>query len=351
MTNRTNRIWSRPVDGFTDTYVNNRNQNWYWQYDADGRVTRNDNGNIVYDAAGNTVTTPTYVFRILGWGDGNWYLTDSQITFDGDGNPVKQIDAPPNLGQDKYYFIRSSVLGGAEVLRVSEIQSNYTWKTTSIYVNGAKIARSYDGNAWHLDGAVGFEYSDPITGTTYLYSPGQGGCCAGTIETDPLGQEVGTYDPGPEEYGDIGQYPEPHEFGNADDPRQGCEIDGIRLSTCSELARFANSGALRFRVQWYRSGSGFLEDSFDINVELGRTGTWIWNPVSGRPNPISPPSQNQVVNDGDAIKVETWGDGGIWEYVELFSLLPQTNPPDTKRPKDLSYARSVYMYLSKSFAP
>jgi hypothetical protein len=143
------------------------------------------------------------------------------------------------------------------------------------------------------------------------------------IETDPLGQEVGTYDPGPEGYGDIGQYPEPHEFGNADDPRQGCEVDGIMHTPCSDLMRFANSGALRFRVQWYGNGS-FRESSYNIDVVLGITANLRWNPVSGRQNPATPNKSPTEVDDGDVVKVETWGDGGIWEYVELFSLLVQT---------------------------
>jgi hypothetical protein len=141
------------------------------------------------------------------------------------------------------------------------------------------------------------------------------------IETDPLGQEVGTYDPGPEGYGDIGQYPEPHEFGNADDPRQGCEVDGIMHTPCSDLMRFANSGALRFRVQRYGNGS-FRESSYNIDVVLGITANLRWNPVSGRDNPATPDNSPIRVGDGDVVKVDVWGDGGIWEYVELDDPMP-----------------------------
>src|SRR2546430_2942378 len=62
MTNRMNRIWSKPPDGFTHAYVNNRIQEWPAQYDADG----NDLSDGTYDAAGRKATFGSYLLLSLG---------------------------------------------------------------------------------------------------------------------------------------------------------------------------------------------------------------------------------------------------------------------------------------------
>ena len=97
-------------------------------------------------------------------------------------------------------------------------------RMTSIYANGDRIGTSTNGN-------IRFEHAEPITGRRT------------DVEPDPLGQEVGTIDPGPDSPGDVGQYPEPHEFGNGEDPANGCTLDGITID-CPTLARFMNMGAL-----------------------------------------------------------------------------------------------------------
>jgi hypothetical protein len=223
MTNRVNRIWSKPLDSFNDLYVNNRNQSAGHSYDADG----NDLGQGSFDAAGRKVTFSTYMFLYPpGGGDPQWYSAQGHATYDGDGSLVEEQDVQSPQFTRTDYFIRSSVLGGKEILMVKDEPYNgqgVVTRLVSIYANGETIARSTNGN-------VRFEHSEPITGRRT------------DVEPDPLGQEVGTYDPGPDNPGDVGEYPEPHEFGNGEDPANGCTLDGITID-CPTLSRFMNMGA------------------------------------------------------------------------------------------------------------
>ena len=232
MTNRTNRIWSKPPDTYIANYINNRNHDplSVWEYDADGNATRDDNGPSNYDASG----------RNIGYGSSRFYIPTGAFntnptwnpsvvtnTYDGDGQLVKQLEA---IGQDHFdaYFVRSTALGGALILWIevfsntSITNSSDTLSFASVYAGGERIAQSRDGN-------VVFEFGEPFTGRRR------------DVEPDPLGQVVGTFDPGPEEPVDSGGYPEPHEFGNVENPGGGCTIDGITID-CNTGLRFVNSG-------------------------------------------------------------------------------------------------------------
>jgi YD repeat-containing protein len=220
MTQRVNRIWSKPLDSFIHTYVNNRIQEWPAQYDAEG----NDVSEGSFDAASRKATFDTYLFLSLGSvGLPLWYSALASVTYDGDGQMVKEED---KIGPTTYmtlYFVRSTVLDGKEILMIKDEPFNgqgVVTRMVSIYANGETIARS-------TNGTITFEHSEPLTGRR------------SGVEVDPFGQEVGSFDPGPEEPGDVGQYPEPHEFGNVEDPSRGCTLDGITID-CATLARFTN---------------------------------------------------------------------------------------------------------------
>lgn len=232
LTSRVNRIWSRPLDSLTQTFVNNRVQEWPAQYDSDG----NDTSQGSYDAAGRKYSygssrfyNPTGSFNP----NPTWNPSAVTNTYDGDGRLTKQFEA---VGTDHWdtYFIRSTVLGGAVILW-TEVSTNpyYApgWSNTirygSVYANGDRIAQSYNGN-------VTFEFEEPFTGSRR------------GVVVDPLGQEVGSYDPGPDDPGDVGSYPEQHEFGNVEDMNLGCTLDGITID-CNTRARFMEMGALASR--------------------------------------------------------------------------------------------------------
>ncbi len=200
MNARTNRIWSKPPDGFTANYINNRNHDplSLWQYDADGNPTRDDNGPNTFDASSRKSSYNTSrLYDPSGFGHPAWQTAIDTNTYDGDGELVKQLEA---IGTDHFdsYWIRSSVLGGA-VIFWKEVEtdsyhapgSSNTIQLASIYAQGDRIAQSYNGN-------VTFEYEEPFTGRRR------------EVEPDPLGQEVGSYDAGPDDPGDVGQYPEPN---------------------------------------------------------------------------------------------------------------------------------------------
>jgi YD repeat-containing protein len=222
MTARSARLWSGGWNGFNHTYTNGRNQSW--QYDAAGHVTQNDGGNYTFDAAGRVKTSPTYFSGIVGWGTYPilWQGVAQQLD-NGDGQTVKQVDTDPVYGYPSRtdYYVRSTVLKGNVIARVHQ-ESGTSNTEISIYHAGERIARSGDS------GYVEFEYRDPITGH-YIWQ-------AGEVEVNPFGQSVGTYDPGEDEPGDSGNFPVPHEYGNAEDVNLGCVIDGI-ASPCQEARR------------------------------------------------------------------------------------------------------------------
>lgn len=126
-----------------------------------------------------------------------------------------------------------------------------TVRYASIYANGDRIAQVYSGLTY--EGNVTFEIPEPLTGRRR------------GIELDPLGQEVGTYDPG-EGSGDVGSYPEQHEFGNVEDVNLGCTLDGITID-CATASRVMNAGATAKRYSIH-DRQGWHSEQYPI-VPLG----------------------------------------------------------------------------------
>src|SRR5712692_7347377 len=147
-------------------------------------------------------TFGTYLLLSLGSvGNPHWYPVQAHATYDGDGTLVKEQDTMGPTTYTTLYFVRSSVLAGQKIFMVKDEPYNgqgVVTRMASVYTNGERIATSTEGN-------VRFEHAEPFTGRR------------GGVEPDPLGQEVGSHDPGPDDPGDVGQYPEPHEFGNVED--------------------------------------------------------------------------------------------------------------------------------------
>jgi hypothetical protein len=305
MTQRVNRIWSKPLDTVSDTYVNNRKQGWPWQYDADG----NETSEATFDAAGRKAGFYTYLFLGLGSeGQFHWYSAQAQATYDGNGQLVREQDSMGSTVYMTVFYVRSAVLGGEQVMMVKDEPYNGTGtvtRTTSIYGNGARIGFS-------TNGYVRFEHSEPLTGRR-----------TGVGEVDPLGQEVGSYDPGPEESGDVGQYQEPHEFGNVEDPGMGCTMDGITID-CGTATRLLNTGTVGLagpsnKVVTDANGQRVLERTEPTFGEVMLGHFWEWVDDSGK----KPTGQPRDDPDSDVIRINGWIPRGHWGEVVQLGLKAQ----------------------------
>jgi hypothetical protein len=350
MTNRVDRIWSRPVDSLDTTYVNNRNQLWYYTYDADGNPTSDGS----FDASGRKSSYGTSRFYIP-FGSFNpnptWNSAVDTNTYDGDGLLVKQLEA---IGTDHFdsYWIRSTVLGGAVILWTEVATNSYyapgwsnTIRLSSIYAAGDKIAHSTDGN-------VTFDHAEPLTGRR------------SGVEADPLGQEVGSYDPGPDDPGGVGEYPERHEYGNAEDMNLGCTADGITVD-CNTAMRLLTAGAAglapsnsnRAVADPNNPGQRMLVPNLPIfgDFNLGRY--QIWKDDGRRVDTQSPlQSVGSVMGtdeDGNPVEMDVLQTNrgeipGHWEFIELASFqepLPRKTPTPPPTPK---YSKACLQALAQA---
>ncbi|HWW75207.1 MAG TPA: hypothetical protein VNZ44_07425, partial [Pyrinomonadaceae bacterium] len=99
LTSRTGAYWYKESgENYGATYVNNRNQNTGWLYDADGRLTQS----VVQGSSGTYNNTYTY--------DAAGQRTDAG-RYDGDGLQIKSADG-------LLCYVRSTVLGGKVISEV-----------------------------------------------------------------------------------------------------------------------------------------------------------------------------------------------------------------------------------------
>lgn len=156
LTSRTNRFWSQPDDGYTATYVNDRNT--AWNYDSAGNI-KDDTMSHTYDVLSRQTNAHDF-------------STSIDQSYDGDSRPAKRLENRSGY-ESAIYYVRSSVLGGQVVTELNTAgQNNHTHKT-HVYVNGSEIAL-YD--SWF--NLVLLRLSNPVTGS-------------GWQETDPLGGLIG----------------------------------------------------------------------------------------------------------------------------------------------------------------
>jgi len=218
MTSRTGRLWSQPQPDYTGSFTNDRNGNW--QYDASGNVTQDDTPyyprQFKYDADGREVRMVDPTPNVYGI-----TFTD---TLDGDGVQVKRV----RDGLDTFYEVRSTVLGGQ---KVAEIYFDNRILERDIYAQGKVIARQYQDAPLHV------VYNNPLTGSESWSYPNIGYFQA--YEFDPLGDDVGTYDPYLYGGGPSPDYPS---YGDPTDFSFGCTLDGVGAA-CSEVARLVRIGA------------------------------------------------------------------------------------------------------------
>lgn len=201
MTSRTGHHWGTNERAFTATYVNDRNTNSQWQYNANGDLLQQVNQQItrqyVYDAAGQQISVTEPQRR-----PNRPALTMTQ-TYDGDGQRVKNVQNSAIL-----YEIRSTVLGARVI---GEFHGQGVQTKGFVYANGGKLARqTFNEVTWV------HEASD---GTGEWES---NGIAMRTLELDPLGDDVGVDDPYASGDG-LGDYPN---HGDPADFDTGCTLDG-----------------------------------------------------------------------------------------------------------------------------
>lgn len=172
LTNRTGNYWSTP-DQFSATYVNNRNQDPAWEFDADGRLKQDGTLQYKYDAAGRNRS----VF------DPSTNATTTLLA-DGDGRQIKRNDALPGSSVNTYY-VRSSVLDGRII---AEVGANGQKSKGYVFAGGELLAVQQSNS-------VSWQHADPITGSAARSV--QNGTFTRTTELDPSGVNVGMATPAP----------------------------------------------------------------------------------------------------------------------------------------------------------
>lgn len=185
---RTAYYWGTS-DSFSATFTNGRRSGW--TYDAAGNLTNDTTNLYTYDAVGRN-------FTVQSSQNGNL----SKQWLDGDGLTIKK--ETPNK---KYYYLRSSVLGGQVVTELhgdANGNSNWGWALGSklrgyVYSGSEVIAEQTISRANGVNyGFVKWRHVDPISESQAsshrdVYSPNGGGYV--DRESDPLGIETGFENP------------------------------------------------------------------------------------------------------------------------------------------------------------
>ena len=214
-----NRFWSHS-EGVGTTYVNNRNQNLNWGYDADGNEIRDPYRQKTYDAAGQLVTVTDTSVSVSG-------LTASITqSYDGDGETVKRVEQKTNNSVTTTYYLRSSVLDES----VMEVDAAGQKTQGHVYAAGEVLAEQGPGVYW--------VHENPVT--QGILTSSTAGDYVGQQEFDPLGAEVGFTDP--YQQGETPDYETLHggrglylNGGNPFDIKGGCARNGMPNS-CSDSA-------------------------------------------------------------------------------------------------------------------
>jgi YD repeat-containing protein len=173
-TSRANRFWSKQTT-FTATYVNGRNTSSFWQYDADGRVARENFLRYTFDAAGRNVTTSSIIVNNYTGG----IVSQSR---DGDGQALKRVETSHGVATTSYQ-VRSSVLGGKVV---TELNVNGQLQVSHVYLGTQRLAEQGIN-------FVQWNHTNPLTGSEG--SSYTNGLYGADSEPDPLQVDVGFEDP------------------------------------------------------------------------------------------------------------------------------------------------------------
>lgn len=300
-TSRTGSNWSNALANFSTTYTNNHDNNM--KYDPAGNVKNyaspsTDDAYTYYDAANRLFT------QLVGGSGGLVKVRENYA--DGEGKKVyyKTNDGSFVNGSythtGNYYYIRSSVLGGAVVAEYNDyFGSSFTDSMSYVYLQGEQLAFQQGAHQTTGDKYVVWTYHNPVVGSylaqyqlnnssnqpvTYLY---------GEFATDPLGSYVGLFESQPI------SVPEPFTFvmGQSIDIRGKCYADYVE-TPCTVVQKWLNSGVgqhaplnqydtrynpdtgqyhlTRFTVDWDNGFFGFVP----VGAKFGNSaGSW-YDPAS-----------------------------------------------------------------------
>jgi YD repeat-containing protein len=289
---RTGHHWEVPV-GDTPSYSNDRRSDW--TYDSSGNVLTTDYGWNVhsYNAAGQEHGYEESGFQGT---DTGYFLYDNTIqqTYNGDGEAGKRIETryteteagPQNNSVATVHYLRSTVLGGAVVTAVDDGGVKYEG---NVYAGGQKIMDT---------GGGGLRNVNPVTGAWVNTLNGWGVIGGTRTELDPLGADVGAWNPYVTEtsYSDImGPQSLYEERGNAFNLGHGCALDGISIS-CSEAMQRMQSGnaELVVPVNYYVTSTVAGRTVFSGYVGTGMAGAADqWMSETTTPGSLTPEQVQQ----------------------------------------------------------
>lgn len=222
VTSRQTYTWTE-ADNKTHQWTNNRESTW--SYDADGRLKQTPQNRYYYDATGAvlmvTLDNVRRTIRHLD-GEGKAARTNNYSCYSGQCNLT-----------DTEYLIYSSVLGKV----LTEVKADGTKKKTNVYGTGGIVAtQNIEGTTSAQ--VVRFEHLDPLN-QSYVEtaSNGQMWYLESPAELDPVGSNVGLYNPNQQQLQSAG--------GNTrwGDPFGGfsCKIDWMD-APCSQAMGLLSSG-------------------------------------------------------------------------------------------------------------
>ena len=328
----------------TASFTNHRRDGW--SYDLDGRLTAStataSSGarSWLYDAAGRAVV-------ISESGSSPASLT---LAYDGDGRSVYE-SAVGGVAPATYYLVRSSVLGGEVVTRLTSSGSKaFTYVAAGGLVEARQTVDSYDGQA-----RMEWTHRDPLGVTEYPLAA-----------YDPLGNYVRHEPPaGPPQPPPSWMYYPAYSgawsgFGNAANYATGCVMDG-QPTSCDRVARALENGSavVARNSPSYTPGPGgaaFIPITFTRTLKLnsrggitdtitpgGRPGassggyssnyaSWTfttWVPTPGKTQSTAPPTVVTVPIDADQLKEliqERLKYGDCAEYVKNLITMAASLP-------------------------
>jgi len=154
---------------YSAPYVDNRNQNTGWQYDANGALTRTQEGSATtqytYDCAAHLTSA------VMNNGTSTTTILSG---YDGDGQRVKKIET----NVPTTYYVRSSALGG-QVL--DEVDASGNKLRGYVYQEGRIIAKQEGGQTQ-------WDVRDPAGNSNFMLDAS--GASVSHVELDPLGSAV-----------------------------------------------------------------------------------------------------------------------------------------------------------------
>lgn len=236
--------WSNGGNNQTQTYVNNRNQNF--GYDNDGRVISADSMTYNYDSAGNqNHSQSNNLYNQSRFSDGEGHMVRqgaSDFVYDSSFPSGHYVERPAAK-----YYIRSSVYGG-DVL--TEVQRDGKKDRTFVYAFGKVIAQQIanyqQGSPSQVISWENFDESK--SGYRQISQWGTSQNTQSASELDPLHNDVGLSQPAGAELGggdggggggDTG-YPR---FGSTYGAGEGnCSVDGVQTS-CAAVEQLLGNGS------------------------------------------------------------------------------------------------------------